>query len=203
MSGENVETVRRMIELANRGDVEGIVALMAPDIECVPAADQPESEPFRGRDAFAAYAKGWLDAFDRYEIEPHEYVNLGSTSSWSVESQPAAAAAVPELQTMKRGSTASGMDWSLSIENAGPGHKPSRRSAALSSDDTRLPTHLPSRREAPVGIGAARAPAVRGWESSARPGGGRRTGRDRDATRWDVLRTASGTLLPDPISPGS
>jgi ketosteroid isomerase-like protein len=77
MSQQNVETVRRIVDLANHGDVEGIMALMAPDIECVPAADQPESKPFRGRDAFAKYAHGWLEVFDHYVIEPREYLDLG------------------------------------------------------------------------------------------------------------------------------
>ena len=51
MSPQNVEIVRRILDLANQGDVEGIMALMAPDIECVPASGQPESKPFRGRQA--------------------------------------------------------------------------------------------------------------------------------------------------------
>jgi ketosteroid isomerase-like protein len=77
MSQQNVEIVRHIVELANQGDVDGIVALMDPDIECVPAADQPESKPFRGRDAFARYALGWLEVFDHYAIEPSEYLHLG------------------------------------------------------------------------------------------------------------------------------
>ena len=77
MSHENVELVRRLIGLANSGDVDGMAPLVAPDIECFPASDQPESQPFRGRDAFLAYAKGWLEVFDRYAVEPTEYLDLG------------------------------------------------------------------------------------------------------------------------------
>ena len=77
MSQKNLETVRRMVDLANRGDVNGIVELMAPDVVCVPAAEQPDSEPFRGRDAFAEYAREWLAAFDQYVIEVSEYLDLG------------------------------------------------------------------------------------------------------------------------------
>jgi uncharacterized protein len=77
MSQENVEAARRMSELANRGDVDGIAALMSPYVECFPADDQVDSEPFRGREAFAEYARGWLEVFDRYAIEPSEYLDLG------------------------------------------------------------------------------------------------------------------------------
>jgi uncharacterized protein len=77
MSQENVEIAKRMIELANRGEVDGITALMSPDIECVPAQDQPDSRPFTGREAFTDYAKEWLEVFDRYAIEPSEYLDLG------------------------------------------------------------------------------------------------------------------------------
>jgi len=66
-----------MIDLANRRDVEAFAQLLAPDIECFPAPDQPDSEPFRGRDAFVEYAKDWLEVFDQYVIEPSEYLDRG------------------------------------------------------------------------------------------------------------------------------
>ena len=77
MSRENVEIVRRMYWLASRGDLEGLGALVAGDIECFPASDEPDSEPFRGREAFIEYARGWLEAFDQYVVEPNEYLDLG------------------------------------------------------------------------------------------------------------------------------
>jgi ketosteroid isomerase-like protein len=77
MSQENVEIMRRVIERWNRGDLEGVLALFSADVECFPAAGQPESQSFRGRDGFAEYAKGWLDAFDTYALEASEYLDLG------------------------------------------------------------------------------------------------------------------------------
>ncbi len=65
------------MDLANRGDVEGLAALTAPDVACFPADDQPESAPFRGREALVRYAQGWLDVFDEYTIEPREFIDLG------------------------------------------------------------------------------------------------------------------------------
>ena len=77
MSEENIEIARRMIELANRGDADGVAAHLSPDVVSYPAEDQPESTPLRGRDAWAEYARGWLEVFDRYVIEPSEYLDLG------------------------------------------------------------------------------------------------------------------------------
>jgi ketosteroid isomerase-like protein len=77
MSQENVEIVRRMVEFANLRDVEGITALMSPDIECFPAAEQPEAEGFCGREAFTEYVNEWLLAFDEYEMVVSEYLDLG------------------------------------------------------------------------------------------------------------------------------
>jgi ketosteroid isomerase-like protein len=77
MSQENVEIVRRIIRRANARDVEGVVALASPDVECFPASDQPESERFRGHEAFANYMNEWLQVFDQYAIEISEYVARG------------------------------------------------------------------------------------------------------------------------------
>jgi ketosteroid isomerase-like protein len=77
MSQANVETARRWIDLANRGDEERMAVLVAPDIQWFPAADQPDAKPFRGREAFLEYASGSLEVFDQYVIEPSEYLDLG------------------------------------------------------------------------------------------------------------------------------
>jgi ketosteroid isomerase-like protein len=77
MSQENVEIARRWMELNNSRDVEAVLDLMAPDIECFPAEDQPDSPSFRGPEAFAKYVGAWLEVFDEYEIEPREFIDAG------------------------------------------------------------------------------------------------------------------------------
>jgi ketosteroid isomerase-like protein len=72
-----VEIAKRWTQLANSGDVAGVLRLMATDIECFPAEDQPDSPSFRGREAFARYLEPWLEAFDEYRIEVSEYIDLG------------------------------------------------------------------------------------------------------------------------------
>jgi hypothetical protein len=46
VSQQNVEIVRRWMELANRGGVDGLAVLAAPDVACFRRDDQPESPPF-------------------------------------------------------------------------------------------------------------------------------------------------------------
>ena len=77
MSQENVEIARRWMALNNERDVDGVLRLMSPDIECYPAEEQPDSRSFRGTEAFAKYVRSWLDVFDEYEIEASEYIDLG------------------------------------------------------------------------------------------------------------------------------
>jgi ketosteroid isomerase-like protein len=77
MSQENVDLMRQMIESVNRGDEEGVAALMSPNVLCFPAQNQPESMPFRGREAYVQYARGWQQAFEHYAVEPSEYLDLG------------------------------------------------------------------------------------------------------------------------------
>jgi ketosteroid isomerase-like protein len=76
MSQENVEIVRRMVELWNLGDVEGVGAVMSPDIECFPATEELTPKSFRGRDAFVAYGREWLDDFDEYVLVASDYLDV-------------------------------------------------------------------------------------------------------------------------------
>ena len=68
MSQENVEIVRHWIALSNAGDVTAILNLLDPDIACFPAEGEPESEAFRGREAYARRAYEARDAFDQHHI---------------------------------------------------------------------------------------------------------------------------------------
>jgi ketosteroid isomerase-like protein len=79
MSQKNMEIARRMIACVNRGDDEATAALMSTDVRCHPAGEQPESKPFRGRQAYVRYARNWREAFDHYVVEPLEYRDLGET----------------------------------------------------------------------------------------------------------------------------
>jgi ketosteroid isomerase-like protein len=75
-SRTNVDVAREMIELVNRADDDGLAALMAPDVQCFPDRNGPDP-PFRGREAFLRYARGWTEAFEHYAVESCEYLDYG------------------------------------------------------------------------------------------------------------------------------
>jgi ketosteroid isomerase-like protein len=77
MSQENVEIAKRMVEIWNLGDVEGVGALMSLDVECFPAEGELTPKRFRGREAFVAHAKDWLEDFNEYVLVPSEYLDVG------------------------------------------------------------------------------------------------------------------------------
>jgi len=65
MSEENVETIRAFYEVYNRRDFDHLPKPLHPDIELIPAGDQP---PIKG----AARVRAWMepDAFESQVIEP-------------------------------------------------------------------------------------------------------------------------------------
>jgi ketosteroid isomerase-like protein len=76
MSDENVEIIRRAVELANAGDMEAAVELYHPDVELrdlQPAPGVPEV--LRGRDAIVAVLKQWMETLDDWTIEVQEYID--------------------------------------------------------------------------------------------------------------------------------
>jgi ketosteroid isomerase-like protein len=77
VSRENVEIVRRLVDRANANDVSGMLEFVAPEIVCVPAADQPEAQALRGRDEFGRYLEGWRDAWGEHATEVDEIVDGG------------------------------------------------------------------------------------------------------------------------------
>ncbi len=80
MSRENVEIVRRSLEAFARGDFEAAFAAHAPDSEWSTAADEPDSQTYRGRDGLdrfvASLAELWEGRFDGL-MEFGEYVDHG------------------------------------------------------------------------------------------------------------------------------
>jgi ketosteroid isomerase-like protein len=61
MSQENVEIVLEGLRLAEANDLEGMAALMHPDISGTAARGWPESGPFLGREAALAETKRLLE----------------------------------------------------------------------------------------------------------------------------------------------
>jgi ketosteroid isomerase-like protein len=58
MSQENVETFRRGYEAVNRGDVDGLLVAIHPDVEFTSLIAEAEGETFRGHEGVRRWSEG-------------------------------------------------------------------------------------------------------------------------------------------------
>ena len=78
MSQENVEIVRRGLESFNRGDLDGMLADVAPDCEYVTTGSVPGVEGvYRAPEGVRRFITQFADEFDEMRIELHELVDAG------------------------------------------------------------------------------------------------------------------------------
>ena len=77
MTEANVETLRLGYAALNRGDVSGVLEMIAPDIAWHSGQGTPEGEDGRGRESFRRFLDSWLDSFDDFRVEPEEIIDRG------------------------------------------------------------------------------------------------------------------------------
>src|SRR5436190_3066017 len=76
MSQENVELVRRAVELGNAGDLEAVAELYHSDVELRDLQHPPDTpEVLKGREAIVAAWAKWSESFDGFTLEVYEYVD--------------------------------------------------------------------------------------------------------------------------------
>ena len=68
-----VELTRRMFEAANRRDLDAAQSFYAPDA----VWDAWEVGTFEGRAAIRGFWEDWIQAYEKFEIEPEEILDLG------------------------------------------------------------------------------------------------------------------------------
>ena len=77
MSQENVELVRRWIELFNRRDTAGLIELTVPDFEMKSLLVAIESD-FRGEEDFPhGYFEQIDDAYEHFQSVPDKFIDAG------------------------------------------------------------------------------------------------------------------------------
>jgi ketosteroid isomerase-like protein len=78
MSQENLELVRRWIELFNRRDTAGLIELTEPDFEMKSLLVAIESD-FRGEEDFPhGYFEQIDGAYERFQSVPDEFIDAGA-----------------------------------------------------------------------------------------------------------------------------
>ena len=79
MSQESVRVVRRMYEAFNRGDLDAVVADIAPDAVYVPTGTIPGfAGVYQGGEGFRRFLSWLWEEFDEPHIEVHEIIEAGS-----------------------------------------------------------------------------------------------------------------------------
>ena len=78
MSEENVEKMRAAFDAFNRGDLDGLLADLAPEFEYIPTGGLPDSdEVYRGLDEYRRFFGWFTDQFDDPRIEANEVIDAG------------------------------------------------------------------------------------------------------------------------------
>jgi ketosteroid isomerase-like protein len=79
MSVENVEALRRGYAAVNRGDVDGLLAAVHPDVEFTSLIAEAEGETFLGHDGVRRWWKEVVLPLGGLHGEPEEVRDLGDT----------------------------------------------------------------------------------------------------------------------------
>src|SRR5919201_5262633 len=77
VSSANTELIRRGYEAWNRGDVEGVLALLDPEIEWRGYTHLPDSGTFSGREQVRIWLARFLEAWEELEIELTDLFEAG------------------------------------------------------------------------------------------------------------------------------
>jgi uncharacterized protein len=76
MSAKDVETIREGIAALNRGDVEGIEAMLDPDVELVPLRAVLEGSSYRGHEGLRRWLDDMAEDWAEFELELDEVREL-------------------------------------------------------------------------------------------------------------------------------
>jgi ketosteroid isomerase-like protein len=75
MSEENVEIVKAMYEAFAQGGVDPCAEYWTDDLDISHEEYGVDEHPVRGKDAFRAWLREWLDSFDEFWFEPVELID--------------------------------------------------------------------------------------------------------------------------------
>ena len=77
MSEGNVETVRRIHELARQGDIAGLLAVIGPGFELRENFLAPEAGVYRGEEGLKRWLEAMSEAFIDFRFEPERFIERG------------------------------------------------------------------------------------------------------------------------------
>jgi uncharacterized protein len=77
MSRENLEIAARLYALYERGDIDGMLSEMDPEIEVDVSDRLPDEGVFRGREAYRSFLEGGFDVWADFRVEVEELLDAG------------------------------------------------------------------------------------------------------------------------------
>jgi ketosteroid isomerase-like protein len=69
MPERNVAIARSAIEAFNRGDVDAVLALAAPDVEVYAPPDSPNPGRYVGSEGYLQWSEQWLEAWETFTLD--------------------------------------------------------------------------------------------------------------------------------------
>lgn len=76
---ESIDLTRRSFEAFNRGDIDEVLARLAPDVVVHADPDLPNSGTFHGREGALLWFERWLEAWESFSIDIEEVVPVGDS----------------------------------------------------------------------------------------------------------------------------
>ena len=77
MASENVELARRGLEAINRGDLDAVMELVDAEVKAYIPTEMANEGTYRGSAEFRQMVEAWLEPWEEYRVEPHEFVERG------------------------------------------------------------------------------------------------------------------------------
>jgi ketosteroid isomerase-like protein len=74
---ENVALAREALAKFQRGDLEGFLEFLDPQVEIVSPPELPNPVRATGRDAFLQWLGRWLEAWETFDVEAEEFEPVG------------------------------------------------------------------------------------------------------------------------------
>jgi ketosteroid isomerase-like protein len=102
VSQDNTELARRGYEAFNRGDIEGFLEFIHPDVELDEGQDLPDRGIYQKHEGFLANVRAWSDVFDELRFEPEELIEVGDRLLVLVRVTGRRGGAVPSSTNAKR-----------------------------------------------------------------------------------------------------
>ena len=116
MSRENLEVAARLYAMYERGDIDGMLAEMDPEVEFDLTDRLPDEGVLRGREAYRSFLEQGFDIWAEFRIEVEELLDAGNAVVAFVVRIEMAAEAVKGWESAHRHVALASNEWVLGVK---------------------------------------------------------------------------------------